>query len=164
MQPATIYNKREKFNELVEGKLEEIRRLCNLLRIPFVWVAAVGEDGEKTDYTIAIDANQEEDDADQRYICNGLTPGSMDINLSDDKIREIIKVMNGFKAVPKNIELTISEDDIHPVSHYLRQLSAEEEDGGQEPAFLSENDMIFESEEEPLNVSYRGMTALGNSD
>lgn len=163
MQPATIYNRREQFNEQIEAKLAEVRRLCNRLRIPFVWVAAIGDDGSNTDYAIAVDENQDEDDPDKNYICNGLTPGSMEVSLSDDKIREIVKIMNGFKAVPKDIELTLSADDIRPVSSFLGQTGAEDDEGA-ESYFLSDSQMIFESDEEPVSISYKGMSALGSFD
>ena len=74
MQVSTVFNKREEFENQIEDKLAEVRRLCNRLRIPFVWVAAVGDDGENTDYAVAVDENQDEDAPDKRYLCNGLTP------------------------------------------------------------------------------------------
>lgn len=95
-----MFDKRKEF-QMIDDKLNEIRILCNRLQIPFVWVAAVYDDGANTEYRVAVDENQEVDEnaANSQYICKGLTPGSLGITLQDDKIRDIIKVLNGFKVV-----------------------------------------------------------------
>ena len=164
MQVNTVFNKREEFENQIEDKLAEVRRLCNRLRIPFVWVAAVGDDGGNTDYAVAVDENQDEDAPDKRYLCNGLTPGAMEITLSDDKIREVIKIMNGFKAVPKDTELTLSADDIKPVSSFLSNGFLQDDGAGAEDYFTSEDELMFKQEVESSNVSYKGISALGSDE
>lgn len=92
-----MFNKNKEF-ELIEEKLNEIRIICNRLQIPFIWVAAVKDDGVSTQYKVAVDENNTSLDV-TKYPCHALVPGSMGIELQDDKIRDIIKVLNGFKVV-----------------------------------------------------------------
>lgn len=95
-----MYDKRKNF-EPIDEKLNEIRILCNRERIPFVWIAAVYDDEEETGYHIYLDENTKKGDLrDARYVSNGLTPGTMEIELQDDKIKDVVKILNGFKAVP----------------------------------------------------------------
>lgn len=105
-----MFDKKELFASQIEDKLAEVGRLCNRLRIPFVWVAAVADDGKETKYKTVIEAGENDNPPDAEYICDGVTPGAMEIPVSDDRIREIIKIMNGFTAVPKNNGLVISEE------------------------------------------------------
>lgn len=94
-----MFDKREEFH-MIDDKLKEIRIYCNRLQIPFIWVAAVYDNGNETEYRVAVDENKQIENAEEKpYICQGLTPGSLGISLTDDKIRDIIKVLNGFKVV-----------------------------------------------------------------
>lgn len=93
-----MFNKEMEF-ELIEEKLNEIRIACNRLGIPFIWVAAIKDDGASTEYKVAIDDNETPDLDVVKYPCNALVPGSMGVELQDDKIRDIVKVLNGFKVV-----------------------------------------------------------------
>lgn len=94
-----MFDKRKEFH-MIDSKLNDIRIHCNRLQIPFIWVAAVYDDGNETEYRIAVDENSQADDTEEKtYVCQGLTPGSLEISLADDKIRDIIKVLNGFKVV-----------------------------------------------------------------
>ena len=104
-------NKMEYYKE-IDKMLGEVRKLCNRAKIPFVWVAAVNDDGEKTDYMVAVDENTKEDPEETVYFSNGLIPGSMHIDLADDKIREIVKILNGFKAVPKDMQMVVNTEDL----------------------------------------------------
>lgn len=92
-----MFSKEKEF-EVVEDKLNDIRIICNRLQIPFIWVAAVKDDGVSTQYKVAADENSTSVDM-TKYPCHALVPGSMGIKLQDDKIRDIIKVLNGFKVV-----------------------------------------------------------------
>lgn len=93
-----MFDKEKEF-ELIEEKLNEIRIACNRLGIPFIWVAAIKDDGMSTEYKAAIDENVTPDLDIVKYPCHALVPGSMGIKLADDKIRDIVKVLNGFKVV-----------------------------------------------------------------
>lgn len=90
---------KEKEFGLIEEKLNEIRIACNRLGIPFIWVAAIKDDGMSTVYKGSIDENETPDLDVVKYPCHALVPGSMCVKLSDDKIRDILKVLNGFKVV-----------------------------------------------------------------
>lgn len=96
-----MFNKEKEF-ELIEEKLNEIRIACNRMQIPFIWIAAVKDDGALTQYKVAVDENDAPDLDVKKYPCHALVPGSMGIALKDDKIRDIIKVLNGFKVVANN--------------------------------------------------------------
>ena len=94
-----MYDKRKEF-EVIEEKLNEIRILCNRLMIPFFWIAAVKDSETGTDYRVALDENTALNNYNHKYRCNALVPGSMGVPLQDDLIRDMIKVLNGFKVVP----------------------------------------------------------------
>ena len=105
-----MFDKKDIFSSQIEEKLLEVGRLCNRYRIPFVWVAAVADDGEKTEYGTVIETGKTESSPSVEYVCDGVTPGAMEIALTDDRIKEVIKVVNGFKAVPQNSGAVISQD------------------------------------------------------
>lgn len=97
-----MYDKRKEF-EKINIKLDEIRKLCNRAGIPFVFVAAVYDDNEKTKYASYIDANNEGDGRDtEGYVCNGLSPRSLGYEFTDvdNRIVQIARIMNGEVAVP----------------------------------------------------------------
>ncbi len=106
-----MFDKRKQF-EPIEEMLNEVRIACNRAMIPFIWVAAVGDDGKQTDYRVAIDENQDKEPFDpKKYACHALVPGSMGVTLNDDKIKDIIKVLNGFKVVAKDTPITINPEE-----------------------------------------------------
>lgn len=105
------FNKEKEF-EAIEEKLNEVRIACNRAQIPFVWVAAIKDDGVKTDYKVAVDENSTKDLDVTKYACHALVPGSMGIKLQDDKIKDIIKVLNGFKVVAKDTTISINADEL----------------------------------------------------
>lgn len=107
-----MYDKRAAFKKIDEG-LNEIRKMCNREQIPFFWIAPVYDDGKGTEYKVALDANKEPKENIQ-YACNALVPGSMDIDLTQDLIRDMVKVMNGFKVVANDSQITISAESISP--------------------------------------------------
>lgn len=106
------FNKIEEFKKIDE-LLNDVRRACNHAQIPFIWVAAVADSGDDTTYMAAVDENEFVDNGkkQKKYRCNTLTPGCMDIRLKDDKIRDIIKVLNGFQVTARNDPLAINTEE-----------------------------------------------------
>lgn len=93
-----MYDKSKEFEE-IEKKLDEIRIQCNRLQIPFFWIAAVKDSKKDTKYRAALDENSNIIEDSRNYRCNALVPGCMGITLQHDLIRDIIKVLAGFKVV-----------------------------------------------------------------
>ena len=117
------FDKQKEF-EMIEKKLNEIRILCNRAEIPFIWVAAVRDDEEKTDYRVTLDENMDGTPLDPaKYACHALVPGSMEIKLKDDKIKDIVKVLNGFKVVAKDNPITINPEDFSYAKIFPKQES-----------------------------------------
>lgn len=105
-----MFDRKAEF-EKIEELLNQVRIQCNRAMIPFIWVAVVSDDGKQTGYQVAIDENQKRDRKDKNYVCNALVPGSMEVSLADDKIKDIVKVLNGFKVVPKEPLPSVSPED-----------------------------------------------------
>ena len=106
------YDRTKEFIE-IEKMLIEVRRQCNRLQIPFFWLAAVRDDGNSTDYMVALDENETVNDNSQNYRCNALVPGSMGVSLASDLIRDMVLVLNGFVVVPsENPIANISAGDL----------------------------------------------------
>ena len=125
-----VYDKREEFKRIDDTMLRDIRIECNRHQIPFFWIAPVYDDGKGTSYKVAIDTNKCVDE-NKQYACNALVPGSMGIDLTDDLIRDLIKVLNGFKVVLNDDRIVMSSNDMTP----SRLLSGEgitydDEEGG----------------------------------
>lgn len=97
--------------EKIEELLNEVRIRCNRAMIPFFWIAAIQDDGKKTAYKVALDENSKKADAGKKYICNALVPGSLEVSLADDKIKDMVKVLNGFKVVPNEPLPVVSPED-----------------------------------------------------
>lgn len=108
------YNKMDEFKKIDE-LLNEVRKACNYAQIPFIWVAAVADSSDDTTYMVAVDENESVDNGkkQKKYMCNTLTPGCMDIHLKDDKIRDIIKVLNGFQVTARNDPLAIDPEEFN---------------------------------------------------
>lgn len=125
-----MFDKRKEFS-MIDDKLKEIRIYCNRLQIPFIWVAAVYDNGNETEYRVAVDENNQIEDVEEKpYICQGLTPGSLGISLTDDKIRDIIKVLNGFKVVNSENPLPFDIGDFAVnAAAKAGQLYGKDEDG-----------------------------------
>ncbi len=113
------FDKRQIFKDLIEPSLEDIRRKCNRYDIPFVWVAAVYNDEKETKYAAVVDPNDankagdetaDNDDGLGGYLGNTITPGSLEMRLHDDKIKDIIKVMNGFQVIAKDNTIGLDKD------------------------------------------------------
>lgn len=139
------FDKQKEF-EMIEKKLNEIRILCNRAEIPFIWVAAVGYDGEKTDYRVTVDENMDGTPLDPtKYACHALVPGSMEIRLKDDKIKDIVKVLNGFKVVAKDNPITINPEDFSYAKTFPKQESFYQYDEEDEVCVMPE---VMSSEEE----------------
>lgn len=126
------YNKMEEFKKIDE-LLNEVRKACNYAQIPFIWVAAVADSSDDTTYMVAVDENESVDNGkkQKKYMCNTLTPGCMDIHLKDDKIRDIIKVLNGFQVTARNDPLAIDPEEfsISSMLSYSRGIYEDSEGG-----------------------------------
>ena len=105
-----MFDRRAEF-EKIEELLNQVRIQCNRAMIPFIWVAAVSDDGKQTGYQVAIDENRKRDSGDKKYVCSALVPGSMEVSLADDEIKDIVKVLNGFKVVPGEPLPAVSPED-----------------------------------------------------
>lgn len=138
-----VYDKRKEFKKLDETLLKDIRIACNRLQIPFFWIAPVYDDGKGTQYKIGLDTNEEVSE-NKQYVCNGLVPGSMGVHLTDDLIKNIIKVINGFKVVMNDDRLVMRAADFAP-SSLLSGSNGEYEEGG---VFYMNDD--FEEEEKAM--------------
>lgn len=126
-----MFDKRKEFH-MIDSKLNDIRIHCNRLQIPFIWVAAVHDDGNETEYRVAIDENQNGEETEEKeYICQGLTPGSLGISLKDDKIRDIIKVLNGFRVTSSEnpIPFDLGDFTVDAVAKASQGIYKQDEDG-----------------------------------
>lgn len=128
-----MYDKREEFRRLEGTILKDVRKAFNRAGIPFLWIAPVYDDGKGTAYRVAMDTNKEIKENIQ-YACDALTPGSMGIDLEDDLIRDIIKVMNGYKVVTDYNPIVLNAGELSPASTLtdknLPKTMKTDEDGG----------------------------------
>lgn len=142
-----MFDKRKEF-QVIDEKLNEIRILCNRCQIPFVWVAAVMDDGKHTEYQVCVDPNTQKDSRDKHYICNALTPGTLEVEVTDDKIKDIVKVLNGFRVVASTKDITAEDFDLSQHTGGSTHRIYDKEVGG---FFITEDAM--ENEEE-TKMSY----------
>lgn len=78
MSNLTIYDKREFYKKKVEPLVNEITKLCVLEGLP-IFIAAPVTNTEK----------------ETSYVYDGIFTGSMQINLTDDKLEDFIMVTRG---------------------------------------------------------------------
>lgn len=155
-----MFDKEKEF-ELIEEKLNEIRVACNRLQIPFIWVAAIKDDDISTQYKVAVDENDTPDLDVTKYPCHALVPGSMGIKLQDDKIRDIIKVLNGFKVVASTA-LPINPDDFSYSTLFPEKNSLYEVDqtDGSIVVRLDESEESEESADSPIVLKMTAASVL----
>ena len=115
-----MYDKRDEFKQLNDTILKDVRRAFNRAGIPFLWITPVYDDGKGTKYRVAMDTNKEIKENIQ-YACDALTPGSMGMDLKDDLIRDIIKVMNGYKVVTDYNPIVLNEGELTNAASANRQ-------------------------------------------
>lgn len=75
-----MYDKKAEAEELFKEYISKFSTACHENGIPFLCVAAVADDGEKTVWK-----------------ADGLTPGALGVKISEDRIRKAIAVLGGFE-------------------------------------------------------------------
>ena len=141
-----MYDKRTEFEKHIKNKLEEIRILCNRARIPFVFVAALYDDDEKTKYASYIDANDGDGRDMDGYAWNGLAPRTMGYEFTDkdNRIVQIAKIMNGEVAVPNGDKQRAKFEVIESMSSNLgdefKSMYDLKDDGSINDDFSSDDD------------------------
>lgn len=155
-----MYDKRDEFKQLDNTILKDVRRAFNRAGIPFLWIAPVYDDGKGTKYRVAMDTNKEIKENIQ-YACDALTPGSMEMNLKDDLIRDIIKVMNGYKVVTDYNPIVLGEGELVNAASTLAKagLPASMKDDG-EGGFYLDVENGAEDIEADSDVASAGETML----
>lgn len=155
-----MYDKRDEFKQLDNTILKDVRRAFNRAGIPFLWIAPVYDDGKGTKYRVAMDTNKEIKENIQ-YACDALTPGSMEMNLKDDLIRDIIKVMNGYKVVTDYNPIVLGEGELVNAASTLAKagLPASMKDDGEGGFYLDVEDGA-EDIEPDSDVASAGETML----
>lgn len=78
---SEMFDKRKNFKEEVEAKLKELKQACHYNGIPFMFIAITSDDGEETE-----------------YVADGITPGSMNLTMKDDRIKKAINALNGLDS------------------------------------------------------------------
>jgi len=147
------FNKKDEY-KAIDDMLNEVRIACNRALIPFIWVAAVKDDEDSTVYMVAVDENQEVAPEVVQYKSNALTPGSLEVKLQDDKIRDVIKVLNGFKTTSEN-PIAYNPEDFSISSILPEQSTAFEFDKSEGIYLLPSDDdepEIHEKEEADIPV------------
>lgn len=71
------------FTEHVEPLVREVRKACYEQKIPMFFTAAVSDGKQGTEYRSAM-----------------ISPGLVDVTLSDNRIAKMANVANGFDTVP----------------------------------------------------------------
>lgn len=77
------YDKKERYEKEIKPLVDDIKAKCNLLRIPFIFIAADENDSEDTKYKMSF-----------------LSPAGLGVSLKKDLIRNLVNVMNGFATIP----------------------------------------------------------------
>ena len=76
-----MYDKRKEFKEEIREKLNELKTACHMNGIPFMFAAVVSDDGAETEYEM-----------------DGITPGSINLVVSDDRVKRALNVLNGLEG------------------------------------------------------------------
>lgn len=79
----TKFNKKKIYEEQIFDKINELKLLCNSEKIPMFFACAIESNDKKTIY-------------ETEYVGSK----SNEIELKDDKITNLINVMNGFETIP----------------------------------------------------------------
>lgn len=81
------FNNTEIFHNEVESKLNDIKTLCLMYKIPCFFAFAIENNDEKTTYLSEL-----------------LSAGAQSITLKDNKFPDLVNVMNGFGTYLKNTD------------------------------------------------------------
>lgn len=76
-----MYDKRKEFKEEIREKLNELKTACHMNGIPFMFAAVVSDDGAETEYEM-----------------DGITPGSINLVVTDDRVKRALNVLNGLEG------------------------------------------------------------------
>lgn len=76
------FDKKKEVKNLFKGAKKSFFDELAYLRTPFVFICAMADDGKETE-----------------YFKNVFTPGAMNVTLSQDYIREVLNLFNGFETV-----------------------------------------------------------------
>lgn len=114
---------------------------CNRFRIPCFVLALAGEPKTGTQYWAAINDNSRANrDDNERYYVNAITPGSLSMNVEDDKIKDMVKVLNGFKVTnsTQTVSMPLDGNDFNVVELMHRHGTSldDEEDGMLAPVLI----------------------------
>lgn len=93
------FDKKKEVNNLFKGVKKSFFDELVYMRTPFVFICARADDGKETD-----------------YLKNVFTPGAMGITLSQDYIREVLNLFNGFETVyskPRELAKRQASEDLH---------------------------------------------------
>lgn len=107
-----MYDRTDDVKEL-NAMLDGLKRFCDIKQIPFLFIAPVYDDSRDTKYCVCgIPEKELKGKAKTKYVCDALTPGTMELDLKDDKIRDIINVMNGARVTYEQESPAIDESDL----------------------------------------------------
>ena len=90
----TEYDLQEFYKKEIAPKVDEIKKLCRIHKLPFFFSAAVANNDKETKYINAANST-----------------GSNEINLYDDKFVNFLLVLQHIKLVPA-VSLDTFEDDL----------------------------------------------------
>ena len=88
------------YKGILGKRIKELKQFCTLEGIPMFITFAL----ENTDEGTA-------------YLSDMINPDLINVDLKDNKINEMVKVLNGFDVVPKNTPLEIDMDSLPPVEN-----------------------------------------------
>lgn len=103
------YNNEKVYKDTIKEQVSELIMKCRIAKIPCFISIAVGNTSDST-----------------AYINEAVTPNSLGVKLTDDKISQHINVMNGFKTVPYSENLGDNGIDISNESDWMDYTSVEE--------------------------------------
>ena len=93
------FDKKKEVKKLFKGAKKSFFDELAYLRTPFVFICAMADDGKETE-----------------YFKNVFTPGAMDVPLSQDYIREVLNLFNGFETVyskPRELAKREAAEGLH---------------------------------------------------
>lgn len=94
---CTIYDMQEFYKENLEGKVNEIKKICRLNKIPVIFTFAVANDEKDTIYKT-----------------DGVSTGSMEIYLTEDYFENyLIALQKGTKLVLKDAKTLTAEQEAY---------------------------------------------------
>lgn len=88
-----MFNKEEIFNQEIAPIVQELKSACFKQGIPMFLSCAVKDAKPDTE-----------------YINEMVSPSQLNVTLGDDKIAEMVKILNGFVAVPETKPLELEFD------------------------------------------------------